>query len=142
MGSILEPLVAQVMAETLRQASRRSTRAEVLLLLAAMLLGMAGVVFGILALYWGLAEHFSAPKAALIAAGVVLLLAGMAASTAALIARRRKIRPPHYIPEVAQALETSLVEIGRELEEPIRDNPGTALLLAGLAGFLSGKRLH
>ncbi len=142
MGSILEPLVAQVMAETLRQASRRSTRAEVLLLFTAMLLGMAGVVFGILALYWGLAAHFTAPIAAIIAAGITLLLAGLAVGIAALIARRRKTQPPRYIPEVAQALETSLVQIGRELEEPIRDNPGAALLLAGLAGFLSGKRLH
>jgi len=142
MGSILEPLVAQVLTESLRQASRRSTQAEIFLLLAAMLLGMAGVVFVILALYWGLAAHFSAPEAALIAAGCTLVLAGVAGGCASLIARRRKKQSTTYIPEVAEALERSLVQVGRELEEPIRDNPAAALLLAGLAGFLSGRRIH
>ena len=142
MGSILEPLVTQVMIESLRQASRRSTQAEIFLLLAAMLLGMAAVIFAILALYWGLAAHFTAPVAALLACGATLLLAGLAGGCASLVARRRKRQSSAYIPEVEEALEHSLVQIGRELEEPIRDNPGAALLLAGLAGFLSGRRIH
>jgi len=140
--SLIEPVIAQVLLEGLAQKNRRGGKLEPVLLLTSALLASAGGFLLIYAIYTGLLTYLSVPKAALAAGVITLLFASLSALGAAKAARRRRQRQADQIPLMAADLQKSLAQIGQELEIPVRSNPATALLIAGLAGFMSGKRLH
>ena len=142
MLSLLEPVIAQALMEGLAQRKQRGGKAGFVLVLAAALLATAGVLLLVYALYGGLLTYFTAPKAALAAGVITLLCALLCALGAAMVTDRRRKKHIEQLPALAETIQKSLAQLGHELEVPVRDNPGTALLLAGLAGFMSGKRLH
>jgi len=140
--SLIEPVIVQVLLEGLAQKNRRGGKLEPVLLLTAALLAVAGGFLLIYAVYTGLLTYMSVPKAALAAGVITLLIASLSAFGAAKAGKRRRARQAEQIPLMAADLQKSLAQIGHELEVPVRSNPTTALLIAGLAGFMSGKRLH
>jgi len=141
--SLIEPVIAQVLLEGLAQKNRQGGRKlEPVLLLTSALLATTGVLLLVYAMYGGLLTYLSPPKAALAAGVITLFFAALSALGAAKAGRRRRQRQADQIPLMAEDLQKSLAQIGHELEIPVRSNPATALLIAGLAGFMSGKRLH
>jgi hypothetical protein len=111
---------------------RRSGAERAFFALSALLAGI-GAVFMALALDKYLEEVYSPGTAALLcgAAGLVLSLA------AALLARRRA-------PPARAASEDDirvLVEaLASDLEQPVRENPKTAMAIAAAAGFFAATR--
>lgn len=80
--------------------------------------------------------------AGLIVAGSALAVALIAASISILYMSRRAQR---YMtqsagpqPDIAKTVTALIDSIAEELEEPIRENPKTAIMIASLAGFLAG----
>ncbi len=113
-----------------------------MLAFTAALLATAGILLLVYGLYSALLTYLTVPKAALAAGVITLLCALCCALGAAMITDRRRKKHIDQLPAMAETIQKSLTDLGRELEIPIRANPGAALLLAGLAGFMSGKRLH
>jgi hypothetical protein len=140
--SLIEPVIAQVLLDGLALKSRQGGKLEPVLILTSALLGTVGILFLLYAIYSGLLNYISPSNAALAAGVIALFFAALCALGAAKAARRRRRLQADQIPLMAADVQKSLAQIGRELEVPVRANPAAALLLAGLAGFMSGKRLH
>ena len=83
----------------------------------------------------------AAQAALLMAAGVFILFLCTALSGYLIFKKKSKhtnVRRQHLTDMIYQFGEL----IGDEIDTPIRDNPKTAVLLASLAGFVAGEKLH
>jgi hypothetical protein len=77
----------------------------------------------------------------LISSGSAFVLSLSLVAARSFMSRRQKknqsANPPADIAQVVAAIIESL---GNEIDNPIRENPKTALMLAGLAGFIAADR--
>ncbi len=109
------------------------------------LAGISGVIalsFLTSALYMGLSVVFTAPIAALLTGlsiGVVSLLCLYAANRTE---RRAKVNSILQQQMTSAELTEKMEGLLQEIEQPIKENPATALVLAALTGFMTADRLH
>lgn len=108
------------------------------------LLLLTCVAFLIAAGHSWLSLNFSAPVAlALTAAGTALIAVLSAIAAHFIIKSKQKVETPAIQTEDVSRLVMELGEVaGEELMEQIKENPKTAMLLAGAAGFLAAEKLH
>lgn len=142
------PVIKQVITQGILGSAKAKVRyntAGIALFGLAGSVGFLGLVF--LAIAWNnyLLSAYSAPVAAAVTGGSVLLLALVISGCGYWILRRRK-SAGNLIPakekEVEDMIDLVLDSMLSELEEPIRQNPKTAMAIAGLAGLVAGDRLH
>ncbi len=120
----------------------RKTQLGLGLTALSVFLGLAGCGFLMAAGYGYLQEYFDARTATLYMALITLgcALACSLVGYALIHYRQKRMRAVQST--IADNLRSALASVTDELEGPIRDNPKTAALLAGLAGFAAAQRLH
>ncbi len=110
--------------------------------------GLAGAVGGLGLVYFSIAgysflqERFTVPEAAAITGAVIMLAAVIIAFCGYLrLENKKAIRKPGYDGNFIDTVEDTLKSFMSGLEEPVKDNPKMALLMAALAGFAAGDKL-
>ncbi len=104
--------------------------------------GVIALSFLTASLYMALSTAYTAPIAALVTGlviGVVSLLCLYVANRA-----DKKVQVESWVEkELASAqLAQKMEGLLSDIEQPVKDNPGTAMLLATLAGFVAGDKLR
>lgn len=116
------------------------------LTLCAVLLGFMTLAILLVAEYLYLAQIYMAPYAALIVAATSLALTLLTWGAGKMISYNKNNpsydEMPSPPPDIAKTVSALIDSIAEELEEPIRDNPKTAVAIAGLAGFLAGDQVR
>jgi hypothetical protein len=105
---------------------------------------LAGVAFFLLVLALErFFENLYPPDiAALATAGVVIGLAGVVAIAAYFIRRQQMAVAETRKRQMGNNIQTLVSDIFTELDEPVRENPKTAMAVAALAGFLANREMH
>lgn len=133
--STVESLLAVALIGKGLLLSRRKSRVDEALALLAILLCGAGVFLSILGLTRFLETLYRPDMAAVLAAVCVFAFAALAT----LIKRIKDTYGQHTLKHAGSDIEKSLrgvIEtIHEEVNEPIRDNPKMAILIAAIAGF-------
>lgn len=111
--------------------------------LAAVLTAM-GLGFLLFSEYIYLKETYSSAMAAFGVACTAIVVSLLSAAVGMLVnglyASGRDARSHGRQPDIAKTVTALLDSVIEELEEPIRENPKTALMIASLAGFLAGDK--
>lgn len=102
--------------------------------------GVIALIFLTSALYMAVSEIYSPPIGAL-ATGVAMALFSLICLFWANRPEKRQKTPLWSSVNDNQLMDT-VEEIISEIGQPIKDNPGTAVLLASIAGFLAADRLR
>ena len=98
-------------------------------------LGCIGIVLLIVGFDWFLEERYPPHVAALASAGLAFVIALIAAAVAYYY-RHKKISMQKTIrQELGKNIQSLMGDICGEIDEPVRENPKTAVALAALAGF-------
>lgn len=100
-----------------------------------------GLGFMIYATSLWLTAHYAPHAAAAMTGGLALLLALLSASLAYVFLEYKRSRLKKIKAEATATLQTAFELLNKELGEPIRENPKTAILIASLAGFATGEKL-
>ena len=111
----------------------------------ASVLAVTAMVFALMTEYLWLRALYAPYLAALVTAGTAVFLSLVAAwisSIAMKRGRERNALSRGPSPDIAKTLSSLIDSFGDELEQPIRENPKTAVMLASLAGFMAGDRSH
>lgn len=141
----LMPLIEQVIVN--RLVSRKAplmgkSKCGLALIAISFLLFFVAAGFLIASGYSLLLEYYTTPAATLISAGMLLAVA-MLTTLWGYMALKQQPAPVQIKDEDISKL---LSLLGEALEEewatPIRENPKTALLLAGIGGFVAGDHLQ
>lgn len=136
LADVLEELVVAALMKERESAPRRSGAAW-LLMGASVLLSAIGALLLLYALDRFFESLYSPDLAAAITAACVFAIAGSMALSARLFCRRPVSRHGDARGAVGQDIHRLIADVLAELEDPIRDNPKTAVLLAALAGFVA-----
>lgn len=148
----LIPLITQMVIEGIAKGSRpvlpHLNSKGIALVGAAVILGFLGLGFALFAGFIYLQNFFAADVAALIVAGGIFFFAAIFGFLG-----KKSIKGYGYVTyhraaathsssspvgDIAQTVKNLIEGVTTELEEPIRDNPKTAIALASLAGYLAG----
>lgn len=139
-------LVKQLAIDGVMQYSARQARkgtASLSLYILAGGIGVVGVAFLAVALYGVFLISFPMPAAAGMTGGVLLALSATVAVAGKYGFRKiNQKREQEEAGRLSAMLGNGIDSLLADLEEPVRDNPATAVLLASLAGFLSAGRMH
>jgi hypothetical protein len=113
-------------------------QAGTMLMAAAGLLSLVAGGFFIVAFHaWAHIQYPDRPDlAALATAGAILAVSVVLAAIAYGVAHRRELRRQSLKTEIQHNVEAAIATLDDELGDHIRENPATAVLLAGLAGFI------
>lgn len=145
----LVPVVAQMVIEGITKGSRPilphlNITGLILSGLAVLTIILAGV-FALMSLFIYLQAYVDAVNAALmIAAGLAVVSGLLALAGKGSIKRygyvtyHRAASRSSPVSDLAQTVKDLIDGVTTELEEPIRENPKTAIALASLAGYLAG----
>jgi hypothetical protein len=114
----------------------RSKAAWVLIAVSVLLAG-GGVFLLIVSLDRFFGEHYRPYIAALMSAAIVFVLAAGLVAAARFLRRRTEARDGAARIELGKNIRVLIDDICSELEEPVQENPKTAVALAALAGFLT-----
>ncbi|MCE7887576.1 MAG: hypothetical protein DYH13_08785 [Alphaproteobacteria bacterium PRO2] len=135
------PSLEQAIISLLMQESRPvRTKMEPALLFAGFL-AVAGGGFLVAAGYDWLITNYDLQTARLvIGAGTMSLGIIIAAAVYSIYAEKRK-QIEGYYSILKNNIHTALEVVGEELEEPIRENPKTAVMIASLAGYIAAEKL-
>lgn len=110
----------------------------------AAVLTVMGVGFLLFAEYMYLAETYSSVVASLGVACTAIAVSWLSAATGMMINDRRAFKQTSHNfrqqPDITKTVTALIDSVAEELEEPIRENPKTALMIASLAGFLAGDK--
>lgn len=110
-------------------------------LLFAGFLAVAGGGFLVAAGYDWLVTHYDLQTARLVVgAGTMSLGIIIAIAVYSIYAEKRKQLQGYYS-VLKNNLHSALEVVGEELEEPIRENPKTAVMIASLAGYIAAEKL-
>lgn len=139
---VKELLVNGLMAGTAVRTAKK-TSASVGYYAAAGCVGGLALVYFSMAGYGLLLESFAMPVAAAVTGGVVSVLAVIIGFTGYLRINRKPARKPVIATDGSflDNVENTVKSLIGGIEEPIRDNPTLALLVAALAGFAAGDHL-
>lgn len=120
----------------------RITMAGVLFLWFAGVMIIISAGFILFAEYAYLTTMYTPQLAAAVVAASGLAVAMLSAATGMLVMDRKADRRPAQNmasqPDIAKTLTGLIDSLSEELEDPIRENPKTAIMIASLAGFLAG----
>ncbi len=146
------PLMKQLVLDGLMSAPvprlPRISMTGIVLIMCGALLGIMSLVTLFIAEYLYLITLYSAPLAALGVACTVLSLALLVSAAGMISMSSKRRRPARHMmaaqpqPDIAKTVSALIDSIAEELEEPIRENPKTAVAIAGLAGFLAGDQVR
>ena len=147
------PLMKQLVLEGLMSAPvprlPRISLTGIALIMCGVVLGVMSVVTLFVAEYLYLVTLYTAPLAALGVACTALALSLLTCAGGMLVmsskrSRRRARHVPQAQaqPDIAKTVSALIDSIAEELEDPIRENPKTAVAIAGLAGFLAGDQVR
>ncbi|MCC7035707.1 MAG: phage holin family protein [Alphaproteobacteria bacterium] len=144
--AVIQPMITQmVLNSLLTRASKTPAmrRTEICLLAACGMFLIIGVVFLFVALH-AFALVYYVPWVAATITGGAALIVGLCCAVAAgnMEAARKALKPQHSIEDTGEALLAALGHATQGLEKPISENPRTSVLLASLAGYLAGDKLH
>jgi hypothetical protein len=131
-------LLLESMVRRLAERPMVSTKRKVKWGLSAFsaFLGVIAVFFLALSLYKYLEKTYTSDIAALGAAGAVLLLAMLSYLVAWIAGRKKKqLQTVSAQNDMKNDIRVLIHDVCRELDEPVRENPKTTLLIAALAGF-------
>lgn len=106
----------------------------------SILLGVAGISLLILSLDRFLEKIYPADMAALILAGVVLTAAFLAAMLACRYRRQKISNIGAARRELGNNIRSLVGDVCKELDDPVRDNPKMAVILAAVAGFVTAQQ--
>lgn len=135
-ASVVEELVLASLFSEKAAVPRKSMADWALMALSALLAG-AGILFLILALNRYLEEVYTPQFAALATAGCLFLTAFLPVSGMRYL-RARRVGPVRNARHpLADNLRLLIEAVCVELEEPVKDNPKAAVVLAAFAGFLA-----
>lgn len=142
----LMPLVEQVIIDRLlsqRAPLMRKNKIGIGLMVLAGVMLLLGLVFAALAGYGWLLMHYPQPTAALITAGFILGLSILSSLIGVALLQRRAPPPRRQNEEeIMEAVSEIMTIVSEELAEPIKENPKTAVILSGVAGFAAGERMY
>lgn len=134
-GLVLDRLLAT--APSL--ASRNKT--QPFLMGFAAIATIAAFIFLLIAVDKMMAREYGADVAALITGLSSLLIALIAAGSAYALRHFRRSKLEQKAHEIKHHIENSLKALEGDWDNPIRENPKTAMALAGLVGYLIGDRV-
>ncbi|HYD18611.1 MAG TPA: hypothetical protein VEF76_09045 [Patescibacteria group bacterium] len=143
--AIIQPMVAQLLINSVlsrKSKARGRSKAEFLLLVSSGFMSLVGIVFLFVALYDWAMLHYAAWMAAVITGGVGLAVGMTFAAIAGGMEAERKRHEPEQAEDPGEALLAAIDRATHGLEKPIADNPRTSVLLASLAGYMTGNKLH
>jgi formate hydrogenlyase subunit 3/multisubunit Na+/H+ antiporter MnhD subunit len=130
------------LAMFMQQDSPRPKRSPASIALAlAGIFGLVGVGFLIAAGYEWMLEQHGLQTARLYTGSVCVTLAVMAAAAAGAFYSYKRAKAETYYMVVRENIQSAIAMLGEELEEPIRENPKTAMLMASLAGYIAAEKL-
>lgn len=138
---VRELLINGLMAGTAVRTAKKKSVSIAYYGLAAAVAGV-GFVFLSIAAYTELQNSFSAPLAAAMVGGAIIFISLLIGLWGYLAAEDRKIiRKKSYDGNFIDTVEDTLKSLMDGIEEPVKDNPKMALLMAALAGFAAGDKL-
>lgn len=113
----------------------------------AALLTVMGVGFLLFAEYAYLTAIYSPELAAVGVACTAMAVSLLSAATGMIVMDKRASRAKRLPsmgpqPDIAKTITGLIDSLAEELEDPIRENPKTAIMIASLAGFLAGDARH
>lgn len=137
---LMKAVLNGVLAHT---AARGVKRGSTWLGHAALAGGIAliALIYFSIAGYSLLLESFEAPAAAAMVGGALLSIAGIIALTGYMSYKRVFDKPAAKNDGLLGSLESGLQSVMGGLQEPIKDNPALAMIVAALAGYAAGDRL-
>lgn len=136
--AVEELLIAAMIGEKLLPS--RKSKMDWALTALSVLLGGIGVFLAVLGLNRFLEGRYTPDIAALIAAAVVLTAALLAGVAAHRFRHRKALHLGSVKDELGKNIHTLIEQICSELDEPVRENPKTAVMLAALAGFIAARQ--
>ncbi len=106
-------------------------------------IGCLALVFFAIAGYGLLLESFTMPVAAAITGAVIAMLSIAVGTTGYVRMQKKKIvkKPSFQEGGILDNIEGTVKSLLEGFEEPVKDNPKLALLVAALAGFAAGDQL-
>ncbi len=119
----------------------QKSKLGILLLMASGLLGAVALAFFIIAFYLWVQTQFTPELAALVTAGAILSLAIIMALTALNVLHKRRVHAMSVRENLQDTIQTVIASFDDELGDHVRKNPGVALALAGLAGYIIASRM-
>lgn len=137
------PIIKQLMLDGILSSpgvSRISISGVIFLWFAAVLI-VLGAGFFLYAEYIFTAMTFTPQMAAVIVALTAWAIGLVSAAIGVSIISNNRVRRSQHAgsaPDIAKTVTALIDSIAEELEDPIRDNPKTAVMIASLAGFLAG----
>jgi len=139
---VRELLVNGLLAGAAVRTAKKSSSTAVFYVLAGSLVLLAMVFFAI-AGHALLLENYTGPQAGVITGALILAIAGITAGTGYAVANRKKIARKNPMAEhgMINNIEHTIKGLLDNFEEPVKDNPKMALLMAALAGFAAGDQL-
>jgi ElaB/YqjD/DUF883 family membrane-anchored ribosome-binding protein len=144
--AVIQPMITQMVLNSLLTRTSKTPpmrKAEICLLTACGLFSVIGAVFLFVALHAYALVYYVPWVAATITCCVALIVGLFCAVVAGNMETARKaMKPQHSIEDTGEALLAALGHATQGLEKPISENPRTSVLLASLAGYLVGEKLH
>ncbi|MDE1153312.1 MAG: hypothetical protein PW788_12310 [Micavibrio sp.] len=144
MLSLVEPVLMQLLMNGLNRPSKPllPSKTGIALSAIALFLGCTGIIFMLMAFHELLLDTYAPWIAAVSTGAAALLLAAFAAAVALHLndIRDAKARLMHQ--NNTDSLIAAIEAATKGLEDPIANHPRTSVVLASLAGFMAGSKLH
>lgn len=144
--AVIQPMIAQMVLNAVLSRPSKAPgmrKAEICLLAVTGIFSIIGAVFFFMALHSYALLHF-VPWVAATITGATALIVGLICAVVAGGMEEARQREGKRIDaeDPAKALIAALDHATQGLEKPIHDNPRTSMLLASLAGYVTGNKLH
>lgn len=144
--AVIQPMIAQMVLNAVLSRPSKAPgmrKAEICLLAVTGVLSVIGAVFMFIALHAYALVHY-APWVAATITGAAALIVGLTCAVIAGGMEEARQRDTKRIEaeDPAKALIAAIDSATQGLEKPIHDNPRTSVLLASLAGYVAGNKLH
>lgn len=145
--SLVDPMmVAKIIAGTLIAPRATPAAGKSMLVLALYIfsgaLMLAATVLLLVALYTSAAAAYTPAQAWAITGCATMGLGAIGIIVAMIITNRRAHVIHSHMDDTGKALLAALDSATQGLDEPIADHPRSSMLLASLAGYLAGNKLH
>ena len=144
MLALIEPVIMQLLMNGFNRPSTPMlpSKSGMALTALAVFLGCTGIVYMLIAFHEIILADYSPLIAALGTGALSLLLAAFAATTACHLDDLRKAKARIMHDNSRKSLIEAIEAATKGLEEPIADHPRTSVILASLAGYMAGNKLH
>jgi len=144
MLSLVEPVVMQLLMNGLNRPSKPllPSKTGIALTVLALFLGCTGIVYMLMAFHEVLLDTYAPWIAAVGTGASALLLSGFAAAVALHLQDIRDAKAKLMHRNDTDNLIAAIEAATKGLEDPIANHPRTSVLLASLAGYMAGNRLH